>query len=282
MSNSFCPDSWVLARCVEESPAEESGVEASCAALDNLAPEVQDVVILAAKEFLWNATGQRFGLCEATYRPCDPGCYDQSTYRGWSGIPRGAWGGYWGWTPYIFNGNWFNMVCGDCNGNRCTHQNLSKVKLPQPLDSVVEVLIDGAPFADWEYNVNYGLVRTDGQHWPRTQDFTKPLSEPDTFGVTVMAGIPVPAGGQLAAGLLACEMAKAACNDGSCQLPKRVQTIVRQGVTVAFQDNFSMLYGKNGPLTGIWGIDQWIASVNYSARRRSRLLTPDAAPTWKQ
>lgn len=280
----FCPDSWALATCSEtDSPGESPGDGSTCPALQNLSPEMQDTVILAAKEFLWNATNQRFGLCPVTIRPCAEGCYRQSTYVGWSGIPMGfgfGWGGN-GWVPYIFNGNWYNLICGDC-GTRCTHQHLSKVKIPGVVNEVTEVLLDGVVFTDWEYNRNYGLIRTDGGKWPKDQDITAPLTETDTFGVTYLEGLPVPAGGQLAAGALACEFAKAFCGDNSCQLPQRVRTITREGVTIALQDNFSMLFGALGPMTGIWKIDQWIASVNFSAKRRSRVLTPNAAPTWRQ
>src|SRR3546814_4772015 len=42
----------------------------------------------------------------------------------------------------------------------------------------------------------------------------------------------------ISAGRLANELAKAACNDKSCGLPQRVQSITRQGVTVAVLDSF--------------------------------------------
>src|SRR3546814_14899634 len=63
--------------------------------------------------------------------------------------------------------------------------------------------------------------------------------EADTWSILYNRGYPVPAGGQVAAGLLAVELAKAACGDKSCGLPQRVQAITRQGVTIAVLDAFA-------------------------------------------
>lgn len=280
MSNAWCPDSWPLAACSEsESPGDSPGDGSTCAALNSLPEDMRETVILAAKEFLWNATNQRFGTCPITIRPCKEGCLYSSTYTGWSGLPGGWWGwgfGAYGWEPFLFNGTWFNIFC-NC-GEGCDSSHMSTIQIPGPVASVVEVVLDGQIFTDWTFD-NLGLHRTDGGQWPMSQKQALPLTDPDTFGVTYMKGVPVPAGGQLAAAALACEFAKAFCGDNTCQLPQRVRTITREGVTVAMQDNFSMLFGTLGPMTGIWKIDQWIASVNYSAKRRSRVLTPNAKPT---
>jgi hypothetical protein len=50
------------------------------------------------------------------------------------------------------------------------------------------------------------------------------------WAVTYERGVPVPAGGQVAAGTYACEAAKAMTGDTTCRLPRRVQSLVRQGV----------------------------------------------------
>src|SRR5699024_472918 len=123
------------------------------------------------------------------------------------------------------------------------------------------VRIDGNVLPDSAYRVDYGniLIRTDGQTWPAVQDMLADPSELNTFEVTYKRGIEVPAGGQFAAGVLACELAKAYCGDQTCELPKRVQTVTRQGVTVGFMDQFE---GLEEGKTGIWSIDSWIASVN--------------------
>lgn len=86
-----------------------------------------------------------------------------------------------------------------------------------------------------------------------------PLTDNDTFLVTYAQGVPVPAGGQLAAGVLACQMAKAACGNGTCELPQRIQTLTRQGVTVGFLDNFTEVYRSGA--TGLFLVDSWVASI---------------------
>lgn len=271
------PCDWPLIYCGDS----ETG-EPECSHLASLSPDVQQAITESAVAFLWNATGNKFGLCEVTVRPCSQTC-NGSTYQGWSGAPAGGiwgWGGGWGygWGPYYYGGQWYNWGCGGCGGSSCDSSHMDSIRLPGPVNGVLEVTINGDVFTDWVSD-NWGLSRTDGSQWPRQQDMSAPLSDPNTWGVTYLRGIPVPLGGQLAAGKLACELARFQCGDGTCQLPKRVATIVREGVTVAFQDDFAALQSQAGPLTGIWAIDQWISSINYSARKRGRVLTPSTRAT---
>lgn len=279
---SFCPESWSLIFCGDASSESESGETAACSHLENLAPDVKQAVMESAVSFLWNATNNKYGLCEVTVRPCADKC-NGSTYQGWSGAPAGGiwgWGSGWGmgWGPYLYEGNWYNWGCGGCGTSGCDTSHMDSVRLPGPVAEVLQVTIDGDVFTDWTFD-NWGLSRTDGHQWPRRQDMSAPLSADHTWGVTYLRGIPVPQAGQLAAGKLACELARYQCGDGTCQLPKRVTQIVREGVTVAFQDDFSMLNNQAGPLTGIWVVDQFIASVNYSARKRGRVLSPSTRAT---
>jgi hypothetical protein len=89
--------------------------------------------------------------------------------------------------------------------------------------------------------------------------------------VTYVRGVRVPEGGEIAAGVLALELAKAACNDNTCQLPKRMQTMTRQGVTVAMLDSFDDVDKGH---TGIWIIDSWVASMTKTPVRPT-VLSPD-------
>jgi hypothetical protein len=126
---------------------------------------------------------------------------------------------------------------------------------------VLRVEIDGVVLDPTAYRVDNGrlLVRQDGGRWPYCQDMSKPLGAQGTWAVTVRVGSPVPVGGQVAAGKLACELARAAAGDKGCELPQRWQTINRQGVTIAAgMDTFEDL---DGGKTGIWLIDSWVASV---------------------
>lgn len=229
----------------------------------------QAVYDAMASEFLWRWTGRRFSLCEVTVRPCREQCWEGvSTFEGraGSGLARRP------FTPELIGGQWFNLGCGTC-GDQCGCGFTSMLKLPGPVDSITEITIDGAVLDPATYEVqNHSLlVRLDGGRWPTCQDMGTPLGGVDTWGITYKVGIPVPVGGQIAAGVLAQELAKAACGAEGCQLPKRLQTITRQGITVGFQDAFEDLE-RGG--TGIWLIDSWVTSVTR-APQAPRVFSPD-------
>lgn len=226
----------------------------------------------AAVEYLWNWTGRLFGLCEVTIRPCREDCGERPPTFFGSGVGGSRYGAM--WTPVIINGLWFNIGCGVCLRDQCGCSVVPTMVLPGPVDSISRIVIDGETLDPSAYRVdsNRLLVRIDGGTWPLCQDFSKPLTEPGTWAITYERGIAVPVGGQLAAGALACELAKAACGDNTCKLPQRVQTITRQGVTVAMLDSFDDIDKGH---TGIWIIDSWVASIN-KAPKPSTVTSPDA------
>lgn len=229
-----------------------------CDALSSLpASGVQDFEDMAT-EFLWRWTGEQFGLCEATIRPCRQDCTAwQSTYYGSGGaLPLGR-----PFTPTLIRGQWFNVGCGGGCGDLCGCESGRSLRFEKPVYDVVSVEVDGQALPSGAYRVDNHrlLVRMDGGQWPYCQNLDRPLGDEDTWGVTVRVGEPVPAGGRLAAGKLACEFAKAVYDSKNCELPKRVQSITRQGVSISMMlDTFDDLdKGK----TGIWLIDAWVASV---------------------
>lgn len=226
-----------------------------------------------AATYLWDWTGRKYGQCEVTLRPCRQDCWEgRSTFWGGSGGPlRGGLP----FTPALIRGQWYNLGCGTC-GDNCGCGSTQALRLPGPIASVGEVQIDGTVLDPAAYRVDNGrfLVRQDGALWPTCQDMNLMLGQPDTWGVTYTKGYAVPKGGQVAAGLLANELAKAACNDKTCGLPRRVQSITRQGVTVAVLDAFDDIDEGH---TGIWLIDSWVASV-VRRPRRMRVLSPDRRP----
>lgn len=226
-----------------------------------------------AATYLWDWTGRKYGQCEVTLRPCRQDCWEgRSTFWGGSGGPlRGGLP----FTPALIRGQWYNLGCGTC-GDTCGCGSTQALRLPGPIASVGEVQIDGTVLDPAAYRVDNGrfLVRQDGDLWPTCQDMNLVLGQPDTWGVTYTKGYAVPKGGQVAAGLLANELAKAACNDKTCGLPRRVQSITRQGVTVAVLDAFDDIDEGH---TGIWLIDSWVASV-VRRPRRMRVLSPDRRP----
>lgn len=146
---------------------------------------------------------------------------------------------------------------------RCDRQScsgVSQVRLPGPIASVTEVLEEGLVLPASEYRIDndFWLVRVGDKRWICCQDMTEPPTAENTWQVTYQRGIPVPPGGRMAAGVLICELAKAVNEDKNCRLPKRVQTITKQGMTVGFLDDFENLEAGR---TGIWEIDQWLASL---------------------
>lgn len=202
-----------------------------------------------AVNFLWNATGKRYGSCTRTYRPCRRNCGDY-----WGGLPQ----------PWRVDGHWVNLTCGSCTTG-CGCKTTSEVVL-NDVNAVTAVTIDGDELVPSGMVAVYDhsrLVRTDGGLWPMCQDLSS-VDGPGTWSITVEQGVPVPAGGEFIAGLLACEFAKACLNDGNCRLPRRVQAVTRNGVTMAFADMFE---GLDMLRTGIFEIDAWI-----EANRRSLFM----------
>jgi hypothetical protein len=211
-----------------------------------------------ATEYLWRWTGKSLGLCEITVRPCRQDCTSgRSTFTGGGPhVGRSA-----PWTPVLVGGAWFNIGCGLC-GDTCGCGGVAPLRLPGPVDSVQEVRQGDTVLDPTKYHVeNHALlVRTDGESW-----------SPCGTEITYTRGVPVPVGGQVAAGVLAVQLAKAACSDKTCELPQRVQTVTRQGVTIAMLDSFDDVDSGH---TGIWIIDSWLASMTKPPPR-SRVLSPD-------
>lgn len=222
-----------------------------------------------AATYLWNWTGRKYGACPVTIRPCRDNCLEGvNTFNGLGGTGlTGA-----PWTPVIIDGAWHNIGCGTC-GDSCGCGTTESIKLPGPIQSILSIQIDGVILPPTAYRVDnhFFLVRMDGGSWPSCQDIDAPNGEVGTWSITYTRGIPVPSGGQVAAGLLANELAKAACGDKSCGLPQRVQSITRQGVTVAVLDSFDDIDTGH---TGIWLIDSWVASVTRRPRNW-RVRNPD-------
>jgi hypothetical protein len=226
-------------------------------------PKAQAIVD-AAIAYLWNWTGRRFGLCEVTVRPCRLGCREgASRYY----PPEGP-----GWSPVLVGGVWRNITCGVCR-HGCECEQVERVQLPGPVYDIVGIRVDGAVLDPAAYRVDNHtmLVRDDGGTWPACQALHLPDGDPGTWSVTYRWGWPVPVGGQLAAAVLACELAKAVAGDESCGLPQRVQTITREGVTIGLLDPFDGL--ENGK-TGLWAVDSWIESLRKPAGR-ARVYSPD-------
>lgn len=241
------PCDWPVDYCSTNLPAPLNGIDAT------LVGRYERMAV----DYLWNWTNRRYGTCPVALRPCRQVC------------PPGARSPF---TPALIGGQWFNITCGTC-GDQCGCGFTPTILLPAPAVSVEQVMIDGEILSPTAYRLdrNRYLVRLDGGRWPTCQDLTAATTEPGTWEITYTLGVPVPTGGQVAAGVLARELAKAACGDKSCGLPQRIQTITRQGITIAVIDSFEDVEKGH---TGIWIIDAWVSSVTH-APTPSKVYSPD-------
>lgn len=217
----------------------------------------------ASTEVLWSLSGERFGCCEATVMPCrwKQPWWDDRTH---------PW-----WTVSLVDGVWVNYFCRE-HGRGCDCTAASELYLPGNVCEVVSVSEQGDPVPTGSYRVdnNAWLVRTDGGRWPDCND--------GSLAVTYRRGEPVPKGGQRALGELMSELHAACSDDGNCKLPKRLQVIARQGVTLAVRD--TMEFFERGK-TGLYFCDLWLSSVNPKAHQRgAKVVSPDApagrSQTW--
>lgn len=110
--------------------------------------------------------------------------------------------------------------------------------------------------------------------WPKCQDRNVGAGEVGSWTVQYLRGTPVPAGGQLAAALYACELGKALIGDDDCALPMHVITKAVDGQVLGFLDPLTVL--QDG-VTGMGGlVDQWILRANPSKlQRQARAFRAD-------
>lgn len=197
-----------------------------------------------ATEVMWQASGQRFGTCPVTIRPCRRQCSTN-----WAG-PR--WWNAWPRSLYAAEHGWIDMSCGTCTSG-CSCTTMSEALLPAPVDAVTTVIVDGVVLDPSAYRVddNRMLVRTDGLTWPTCQNMTLPDTATGTWSVTVEVGEPVPVLGRQAVGELACEMLKA-CAGEDCQLPANVTSLIRQGVNVQYPPHAAQEIAERGYFGGLF------------------------------
>jgi hypothetical protein len=226
-----------------------------------------------ATEILDALTGRRFSQCAVNYRPCGPKCDFSFGYLTWP-VNASANGGGFPWmTPWIDSGVWRN--CGCAGG--CSCRAACEVPFPTSVASIVEVRIDGVVLDPTAYRLDSYrmspvLVRIDGECWPQCQDMALGTDEAGAFVIVYRPGDTLPVAGQLAAGELACEFAKA-CVGSDCALPQQLQSLSRNGVEVQVVDPTAFL---DQGLTGLANVDLWIRSVNPRRKQqRARVYSSD-------
>lgn len=236
-------------------------------------PVITGAAVDMATDVVWSMSGQRFGLCEVALRPCREDCVD-APYL-WNEFLPSTGAALWP-RPALVNGQWWNITCGSCSGS-CSCARLHEVMLPNLVDSIIEVKVDGSVLDPSAYRVDDGrkLVRIDGGEWPWCNDLSKADTEVGTWSVTAQYGQAVPAGGGWAVGELACELIKAMQGE-DCRLPKQVVALARQGVTMQFPSVTELF--KEGR-TGLYLVDLFLQTWNPNRlRSRSRTYRVDGAP----
>jgi len=225
---------------------------------------------LMAIELLWIATGRQYGECPVTVRPCnrDDLARCDTAYAQWPPYPMPQFG-------TIGPDSYLLLHCSSCGTTSCECATYPTVTLPhRNVTSVTNVTIDGVTLDPADYRLNgRRLLRLDDTAWPTCQDWGVDNGQVGSWSVTYRHGSPVPVGGQIAAGVLTCELVKACEGSDDCLLPRRIQEVTRQGVTAVFTDPNQ--YAIDG-LFGIFEIDSWIQSVNPNRMaRKPRLIRAD-------
>lgn len=255
-----------------------------CGPLPTGAEAVTGNAVAMATEVLWQAAGQRFGLCAVTIRPCRNDCA-----AGWTGFSDwwpgagGTVGGYGGGPrPWWFNGTWYNVCSVGC-GDTCSCTVLDEALLPAPTRSVLQVRMDGEIMDPTTYRVdeNRKLVRLDGGLWSLCQDMAADDSQPGTWSVTITVGEDVPLLAQRALGQLAMEFTKD-CLGEDCALPWEVSSISRQGVSVVFNgsEDVRNIIGQ----MGLRFVDLFVATYNpHRLDSRAKVYDVDRNPRpWRR
>lgn len=216
-----------------------------------------------ASDVLFQLSGRQFsGECTATVRPC----------RQRPGADAHRSSSYWGDLGYQHS--WGD--CGCSSQDECGCGTLSQVDLGgYPVASITTVKVDGAIVLGSAYRVDEHrfLVRVDGDGWPCCQDLSEADTEVGTFSVTFKYGVAPPPSGVNAAEKLACSLLTSGSDD--CELPERIQTVTRQGLTQVIIDPQSFL--QDGKV-GIYEVDLFLAAFNPEGLRQpAAVLSPDFA-----
>lgn len=239
-------------------------VTPTCPGWSQYTAEQQADAIAMATLVLWAATGRRYGRCEVTVRPCNPGP-GVPLYVDYPAVSDALAGG----SGPVAEGAGWNR-CGP--GCRCSSRCEVELDGPVTTDAIVQVTVNGGVVAGPSYEVHDGhlLVRTDGLCWPTCTD-----PSTDDFEVTYLQGLKVPEAVSGAAGLLACEFAQAT-TAGECRLPARLSSLSRQGVEVQVAE---VTDGSDLFVTGIVEVDRVIAAVNPHRRAAPPLVLSPDMPT---
>lgn len=211
----------------------------ACGSVPEVTAQQQQLWIGQASEILWNFTGRFYGgICEVTRSLC---------FACWS------------CRPYACGCEPVNGI--DLGGGRL------------PVWGAWDVVVDGATLDPSAYTVRgrRWLVRLDGGVWPTGSSTNL---DPDRFRVSWAFGRRVTDGGRLAAARFAQQIALRCTGSRDCQLPTRVTTIVREGITYTVLDSMKMIAEGR---TGLDMVDMWVVSDTKGRKAKPGIFAPAAA-----
>lgn len=228
-------------------PGLVADVDPNCDVWQQLDTDLQTRVETRAGWLFWALTGRQFGTEQLTVRPVAPGPVLPTNRR----------------SPWP---TWTYVLCSDWR---------TGAVLDGPVITVDEVTVDGTVLDPSAYKLvaDQLLLRIDGGIWPLGQSLLDAPTVAGTFTVKHTRGRELPKAGQMALGILCCELARAAGGDEKCRLPERVSSVSRQGIDVQFIEPQDLT--DNGK-TGVPEVDEFIAAVNpYRLPTTSDVWSPD-------
>ncbi len=173
-------------------------------------------------------------------------------------------------SPILFGGDVYNIPSGDFNEySELTSDGLSpdsRIKLRgRPVTRIISMrnrlgqVMDPSSY----YLVDHSTIHVKaGTPWT-----------PCNTEITYAYGVPVPTAGKMAARKLAIEFARLWAGDEMCELPQRVTSVSRQGVSYTILDQQEFIDELR---TGLYEIDLFLKTVNPdNARRKSKVFSPD-------
>jgi hypothetical protein len=173
-------------------------------------------------------------------------------------------------SPVLFGGDVYNIPSGDYDEySELTSDGMSpdaRIRLRgRPVTKIHAIRNKTGQIID---PANYYLVDHSTIHIKAGTPWT-----PCNTEITYSYGTPVPMAGKMAARKLAIEFCRLWNGDESCELPQRVTSVSRQGVSYTILDNQEFIDELR---TGLYEIDLFLKVVNPdNARRKSRVFSPD-------
>jgi hypothetical protein len=173
-------------------------------------------------------------------------------------------------SPVLFGGDVYNIPSGDFDEySELTSDGLSpdaRIRLRgRPVTKILAMRNKTGKILDPS---SYYLVDHSTIHVVAGTPWT-----PCNVEITYTYGVPVPVAGKMAARTLAMEFAKLWNGDDDCNLPQRVTSISRQGVSFTLLDSQDFI---DDVRTGVYAVDLFLKSVNPDkARNKAKVFTPD-------